>query len=1123
MAEAVQPDAPDATPLSKDELERYTDRVYVPCFQKGQRVKVSQNYWPSSRAGMSGTVVSSSRNAAYVELDDFVAAGDPDPFRFDAEELVWIPESADMDSPEPYIAGLDFITPLVSLGYTQLRFGMESRWRKYTLNTGWRHSPHQGAANVRIEVVPLLGNTLVAAIYVEYSSAGEMETIKRIEVPYIEIVDTVREVEALIADPDVTCLSDFAKKLHDKHYPGDTPRDIDHLYYTFGESCPQEAASADDPQVYIDRLKLQASVVDAFRAKHAKLWRRPSVNNPCYKLGWMPNVELSYDLKLTPQKDDSWTVTATVIKSFSYGDGTDSFTEEFPVEQEWTIPANLSDDELGSTVDTILQQLSKHKGPAEPTLWQYEHAETEDQEEHPDDADIDPKAYADKVLAADIILTNLGYSYYKDSEHPHWFKKIPGTPITLIAGIRDDQTWVFQKWKDLVHKEQSGQCLVNLSGFPIEQMERYLKMEENTAKNEYHIQESAAEDDAVDPKQYLDRVLNSEAILKEMGYVRKNEETDTCWETWCKKFKTKNHRFIIQVSISGLSCSIVTCSVVSGKNWYKLSAAAQDEWLAKFRSQFSDAENAVIGPAEVMQGAMRMYVLSGKSTESTEECLPEFTHEVDTQKLKSALQTIEAGLQGYQRPVTESEDDDVDPLKYVASTFSPSKMLEDYGWTRIENKAGTDRAVFTKSFSTPTYALGGINVDRIEFTVDTDLIGNTDEFIIAKFLNAEGFGLPIKSWRLWRQQTPEGEPDYAENKNCTSSLRRFVSGLGRVMSSVIWPSANAGAVRAGCILESALNIFIKDLNATASKSGLDESEDPDSPDQYIRQLGTVDHVMKLNGFTESVVADHTGEKYWTKTLNLPRALNLGPAGGTAETVAVKVNYKVKPYRNPEQKRHQIYFTVYLATRYWPIIWSAENVFPSEGTAARIINMLVGHLQELLQDGEVTSSGKLRTRLSYGPGAEFKQYYDEALEDDVQDVEVKSRIAALPEAFYEYLKVPSAKVAEMTAVINDPFASAFMADLRAFEEGVQFKNGKSMDIIVRYGKFNEEDEDDSYAGFSEGVLFDASGSEDTETEPIYSFLGKYTVEFDGHTYTVEVVEDSTLSSATVEADEPTVGQ
>ena len=355
-AAALHPDD-DPAKMPPVQLDRMLDRVVYKCFPVGSRVRV-RNDGDHFRhfSGQTGTVKSSTETSAYVALDSFVERGDPDPFRFNDEELAPLRESiSDEDSPAPYIAALDFIEPLKKLGY-KLDLGI---YRK-TVQTTWKDSPHAG--QVRIQVCDTTG--MVAFVSLAYSSAGEYAQFAGFWVDYIDVVDTVMQFERLVSDPAANDLSSYIDKVSAFRHP-DTQDNVADLYSLFGE-CLQESSDPDAPDVYINRLKAEATVIDAFRRKGLRMSRKPGGERPYYELFWILDAfsDVSFDLRLYPLEGGNWKVTASGMRQQELEDETtgeiNSFEDNIEIDDSWLI---APEDDLDFEINIILSEIKSYANP----------------------------------------------------------------------------------------------------------------------------------------------------------------------------------------------------------------------------------------------------------------------------------------------------------------------------------------------------------------------------------------------------------------------------------------------------------------------------------------------------------------------------------------------------------------------------------------------------------------------------------------------------------------------------------------------------------------------------------------------------------------------------------------
>jgi hypothetical protein len=340
---------------SPEQAVQALDRVQVRCFPKGQRVRVKgdstpvyANHYLQRLAGKQGTVVDAGENSCYVALDDYVNAGDPDPFRFDDGDLEPIYER--VDEPGPYVEALDYITPLLAIGYTQI-----------TKTQLIKRLP-LGQGLLAITVDPAQSANAVAFIHVDFSAPAwvNLQTIHVSSV--FDIVDTVRQIEQVVASSQG--LDDFRAGLQEKGFKGpwfNAEVDDDDI---------DEALDFDAPESYLQELQWESDTINAFREQGVRM-RRPKggPTRPYYTMFWIPSAVTccSYDLWLTPNADRSWSVEVEGYKTFYNADDPDwRWEEDFVIDREWSIPAGATGDELKQEVQNILADIRTYVGPAEP-------------------------------------------------------------------------------------------------------------------------------------------------------------------------------------------------------------------------------------------------------------------------------------------------------------------------------------------------------------------------------------------------------------------------------------------------------------------------------------------------------------------------------------------------------------------------------------------------------------------------------------------------------------------------------------------------------------------------------------------------------------------------------------
>lgn len=537
------PDDPSA--LNPDQMGQMFDRIQQRCLPKGQRVRVHSPRQLRLN-GEIGTVVDAGPHHCYVALDSYVEAGDPDPFRFNEEELEPIYESVnedaeDLDAPEPYMAALDYLTPLKQLGYKV--WGSEYR-KSFQLG-------EQIDGRLRIVVRP---TDVRAVVTIDYTAFGEWANLQCIEADAIEVIDIVREVEQLVVTSNTA--SELAGKLIKRDFPTSTQvTKPDYLLNLFGESAMQPE-DPDDPQPYFQELQRHADVINAFRAHGVKMARRMSPTRKYYEMFWIPTAvsDATYDIFIEPD-GEGWAVSAKGNKEFEHPlHG--SFVEEFDIDSTWQIQSK-NPDEIAVEVDTILDELSGYTGPDEPTPSE---RDWDDLDENVDDFDYDRYAKDSAnynivmlITAKDMrkIVREAGFkvtSIYRSRRHHGWtVSAVPSTghamevfrsnPYHMSPYLLDrlrfglierfpelgkitrgmyvlDQKLVVRCWEwsgiNSAEPENPNNWIVYADVLPIDYDKRGLggKMLENTDPDE--IKDLSA---------YLRDTPDSVAAIKEAGYV----------------------------------------------------------------------------------------------------------------------------------------------------------------------------------------------------------------------------------------------------------------------------------------------------------------------------------------------------------------------------------------------------------------------------------------------------------------------------------------------------------------------------------------------------------------------------------------------------------------------------
>lgn len=873
IPEALVPRNPIPEDPGDADLSRMLDRVVAHCYQKGQRVKVKSPA-PGRLGGMTGTVVDAGQNSCYVALDDYVNAGDDDPFRFTSEELETISESVEddtADAPEPYIAALDYIIPLKHAGYKHLALvGARGFYKNIHGNIG--------VLTVRIEVFPVYPTQ--AAIRADYSQSGEGDHVISSVVNAIDVADRVRELEQMFLQS--TGALDYVNKLRAKNYPHTViPSRDEHLKYLFGESLVPDGA--DEPQVYLDTLYKHADVINAFRAHGVKMGRRMSADRPYYRLFYIPSAvaEASYDIYLTPQADGSWEVTAEGTKEFQDERGED-FQQEFDIDSNWTIAAGAAGEGLASDIADILYALRQNKGPVEPTI---EGPDVDDLDENLDDSVDDPPTDLSSLQQQhEDIYKQEGFEFKPDYRgHPRWQKLWPlPTPITtgkttlthvrilpthgkleyaLVdasgrpkGGFYIEAIPVRARGLDYVAGMRkvllkSRRVLEQLpADVDFNDMFTYLRTAFDSVEGEAAdealgvVRESVDDPDAgVDHAQYADATLNVPKILEEFGYRFDGLAHFPHW--------TKH-----------ISPEMMFVVFDDGIKW-------------KFQ---------VYTPAG--QGRWRI-----KGTSAGRE--------VSTMRddLKYWEDLVKAGT----FPLGESEEEDVDAAEFTRSTYDPEKFLKEHGWVPIDK--GNEHRYFVKTFPTPVeYHMGNMVFTGIQVRIAMEPSLFQSVQVNALFVGRDATGFYITHRELQPQLIFAGKYPPDSHKDINMPIRRFVTEIGDVLRNIAWPEARHAAPIANSKVKQAFDALVTKLNGMAEQPlhpALEEDiDDPDEPAAMLNSLPQQTYVLFVRRHDED--DEMAQEKFPGLTLEqaLPKQLLLE----LAESKLFDMNrVKVASYAQPE--------------------------------------------------------------------------------------------------------------------------------------------------------------------------------------------------------------------------------
>ena len=811
MDESVEPDPDEVSP---EQLERALKRVRVHCIIPGQRVRVRRQN-AGRLTGAMGTVVDATAHACYVAIDDYVNAGDPDPFRFTEDELepVYENQEPDPDAPEPYLDALDCITPLKQLGY-QLISGT---YRK-NLPLG------DNGGRLKIEVEPQKQD-VAAIIYVEFASlvVGEMRRVQDILVfsPF-DIVDTCREIEKLAFAVDGG-VCDFADALRAKGYKGTPVTNREHLYYIFGESA-MEPDDVDNPQPYFQELQRHGEVINAFRGHGVRLKRRMSAERPYYEMFYIPNAveDVSYDIIIEPDADQSWAVSASGLKEFT-DERRGDWQEEFDIEQTWNIPAGA---DLHAVVDDLLSELQRHKGPEEPGAACRRVGESVD----------DPAGYVDKLARAQYCP--------RCGSHD---TKCIGTHSRLPGGYGSGEPQEF--W-------ECNACA-----------DKFLWSDERSVGFKMEASKPV-EPDPDDPQMMVNRMRSAkmgdivDIVCPRCGDVHqsaKNWPDDAPKEWGFPCDKCGAHIPLVNTVIESVDDDI-------DPKEYANDVLYVDNTLTALGYHF--AWNAHFPHWQKMIDPQLQFVVFVE----TDRFKWQFQAYRPTSDGKWALKTsspgrdfssIRADLEMWERKaragelLSEAEEPEVDATAYANATFDPVQFLKENGWALHSEQHYT---YYAKTFKLPRpYQLGGMTFTGVQVRVgiERSLFGTVSVGVY--FVDDKDSGLGIQGYDLHRQQVypwDEAEQGTAPERVYDNgmSIRRFAQGIEGVIANAKWPENRTAALLASNAVKAQIDTFIKQLNRGAAVplyTEMAEALDPDEPtEDVLKQLPQQTFVTFTRQFQE---------------------------------------------------------------------------------------------------------------------------------------------------------------------------------------------------------------------------------------------------------------------------------
>ena len=1134
----------DPAELDKPQMDQMLDRIQTTCFPKGQRVRVKRPH-AGTLTNALGTVVSASPHACYVAIDHYVEAGDADPFRFAEDELepVYENQEPDLDDPAPYLAALDYITPLKKLGYLALKRDY------YTKHIQFDHEK-QGVLTFGIKPMPNALSTMTVVIFIDYYQGGESERIGDMVVEALDVVDRVRELEAL-ADSTAN-IAEFARKLAEKNYRDSSVfSHYDHLVHVFGES----AEDVDDPAHYMQELQRHSVVVDAFRKHGVKMGRRMGAGRNYYRLFYIPSAvtDVSYDLYLEPLADNSWSVTAEGSKSFEDDRGSD-WQQEFDIDTTWTIPADAGAD-LEGIIDDLLAELRSNTGPDEPTI----------SEPDFDDLDegIDDPSEVGLAQERSDFLRQEGYVYTADYKgNPHWEKKWPlslpiktGKTILTHLMIHPGHGQIWYSLVDAAGRPKGGYS-IKLPGsnevpYTTSLRRALLKMR--------HVAE----------RMPVDANFNDMFTFLRVAFDKVEAEVDSEARTVTEGADDIDYENYVKTS-----ANYNPVQLLSAKDVRKIVKDTGYSINSLYHSKRTTGYSLRIMPGNAEQ----FQAMKEQPDREASRMLDQIRQGIIARlpmlgKIERGMYNIDDKLQVHcwawgDSRYKEVPDDPRNFLLYV--DIQPSdhqrrgpmgKMLPEgvddpEGYVnRLERAQYCPRCQSRETQNIETYDSPSFRVNGRKGPQEYWKCNACGD----KFLWSDDRSVGFK---LESVPDPDADLNPEAYANDTLNMDQILPGLGyrymadalfphwqkyitpsvlfvvltgvagvspsslkwqfqvyRPISSGEWALKTSSPGREISTVRADLAKWEKEANAGTLLSGVNESDEDIDPQDYAKTTFDIVHFLKERGWELHSIMSR---EYYAKTFPTPKPYQLGGMTFTGVQVRVGVNMFATG-----ETWIGLYF-VDSTNNGMPIHaydLEMQQLFPWEDSDSpplsyfdnkMPVRRFVAGLDDVLAAvdwPDTPAALKASSRLLHAL-ARFitglnqqaeKPLHPEVREigenvDDPDETEINRRMRELPVANYRELVVALDRVQEMEAILTQPAASHRIRGYVAFDEEVVFGDRKRMAIQVIASESDDE------TGWSQGVLFDAAGHELGTTDVGESFLGEFTVADEGVNYTVKVVAE-----------------
>ena len=734
----------------------------------------------------------------------------------------------DPDSPASYIADFDWYTMLEKLGY----------WHRETAtNPKTQYSPtyrktivldSEARLYINVEQDELLP---VVNIYIEARAEGDSVRIQEITISPIEVVDTVRKIEAITKNKEVWGISDFAKALFRHHFKGSPIPPLGQLRYMFGESVEPE--DVDSPEFYYQELQRHEEVVNAFVIRGgAEMRRRWTVKHPYYEMvlsvggtvGLGMPADIEYTVFLRPGSLGAWLVTARGEKI----DVSDHDPREFDIGDSWEIQPGADTE---CEVIRIMRGLSQYQGPED---WDDEYDEdansgddadaVDESEEDPDDIG-DFKAYAvdsanyNPVMALtskDIrdIMRPLGFKIsglYKSRVHHGWTFNVVSFTGEALETFKLDP-YALPDYVKTVLRQGIVTRLPILSG----QTPYGINMDVFDEKITLHCWEDAgdASADPTDPSNwmlYVDILPTDWQKRGRGGKMSEGAEPVPSNDPIQPPVNTEEPvKELDDVDAPEAMMPRHKPSV------YALYGRYGDGTKICFSTFLSLGEAVARAKERDLHGAYTEVWVEELEIDSLEDW--------DTPKTKACRYhgvkyVLGADYEPQRVSVGESAEDpdaDIDPEAYATTTFDSVKFLEAAGWKFYDQQW----AYHAKIFPLPhPYQLGDMVFTGVEvrladnedmfhtFHIGVYFVGDHDkQGVYGGELNPQLLKTSVWVGSSFR------DPEYDANM----SIRRFVTGVADVLYQIRWPKSSHAMLAASSKVQAALHAFVHELNGQAT-------------------------------------------------------------------------------------------------------------------------------------------------------------------------------------------------------------------------------------------------------------------------------------------------------------------